>query len=67
MNRADLRLPDPELEHLPPELRELAEHWREPMPDRERTEALARLERSAEETRNLGMLWALESLRRNKH
>lgn len=67
MNRADLRLPDPELEHLPPEVRELAQHWREPMPEGERAEALARLESSARETGNLGVLWALEAWRRSRH
>ncbi|HSO07218.1 MAG TPA: hypothetical protein VLW45_08255 [Pelomicrobium sp.] len=66
MNRADTRLPDPELEHLPVELRELAAQWREPMPDQDRRRALEQLERSAQETRNLGMLWALDGMRRSK-
>ena len=63
MNRMEQRLPDPELEHLPMELRELAEHWRESMSEQERSRALERLEDTAKETRNLGILWALESLR----
>jgi hypothetical protein len=63
MNQAIHRLPDPELEHLPMELRELAEGWNESMSDHDRSEALERLAITATETRNLAMLWALESLR----
>lgn len=67
MNRVDTRLPDPELEHLPFELRVLAERWREPMSEQERTRALEELERAARDTCNHGMLWAVETLRRSNH
>lgn len=66
MNRYN-SLSDPELEHLPPEVREMAEAWHEPMSDQERADALARLERTAQVTGNQGFLWAVETLRRTRH
>lgn len=61
------RIPDQELEHLPLELRELAQSWREGMSKQERAAAVDRLEHVARETHNLGILWAVEDLRRNMH
>lgn len=60
-------LPDPELEHLPPEVREMAQVWHESMSDQQRADALARLEKAAQATGHQGFLWAVETLRRTQH
>jgi|OpeIllAssembly_1097287.scaffolds.fasta_scaffold575449_1 hypothetical protein len=67
MNTAESRITDQDLEHLPFELREMALAWRERMTAQERKKALAKLEDTARETHNLGILWAVEELRRSSH
>jgi hypothetical protein len=67
MNANETRITDQDLEHLPFELREMALAWRERMTAQERRKALAKLEDTARETHNLGILWAVGELRRSKH
>ena len=66
MNANESRGTDQDLEHLPFELRELALAWRERMTAQQRRKALAKLEDTARETHNLGILWAVETWRRSK-
>ena len=67
MTPAKSRITDQDLEHLPFELREMALAWREGMTAQQRKKVLAKLESTARETHNLGILWAVGEMRRSKH